>query len=70
MPKILCISAMVISILVLVLFISDLGLGLIGMDLAPFKGLEGSMRYVMDGVFAVGGGILGWMSWSTFRERV
>ena len=70
MPKILCISAMVIAILVLVLFLSDLVLGLIGMDFAPFKGAEGAMRYVMDGVFAVGGGLLGYLSWTTFKEQV
>lgn len=70
MPKILCISAMVVAILVLVLFLSDLLLGLAGLDFAPFKGAEGSMRFVMDGVLATAGGILGFLSWKTFKEQV
>ncbi len=70
MPKILCIAAMVIAILVLVLFLSDLVLGLAGLEFAPFKGATGAMRMVMDGVFAVGGGILGFLAWKTFKEQI
>ena len=70
MPKLLCITAMVIAILVLVLFLSDLVLGLAGLDLAPFKGFEGVMRLVMDGVFALGGGVLGFLAWKTYREQI
>ncbi|MCA9104706.1 MAG: hypothetical protein R3B96_16990 [Pirellulaceae bacterium] len=70
MPKILCISAMVVAILVLVLFLSDLLLGLAGLDFAPFNRTEGTMRLVMDGVFALGGGVLGYLSWKTFKEQV
>lgn len=70
MPKILCIAAMVISILVLVLFLSDLVLGLAGLEFAPFKGASGSMRLVMDGIFAAGGGVLGFLSWKTFKEQI
>lgn len=60
MPKALCISGMVISILLLCLF---------GMDLAakvPFQGADS----MLDITFIVCSGLLGYMSWSAFREQV
>ena len=67
MPKALCIAAMVISILVFILFLSDLLLGFASMDnLAPFKGANP----VIDIVFVVCAAVLGYLSWSTFREQI
>lgn len=67
MPKGLCITALTISVIVLVLFLADLILGLAGMvNLAPFK----YNNMVMDIIFIVCSGSLAVMSWSTFREQV
>ena len=67
MPKGLCITALTISVIVLVLFSSDLILGLAGMEnLAPFK----YSNMVMDIIFVVCSGALAIMSWFTFREQV
>ncbi len=67
MPKGLCITALTISVIVLVLFLADLILGLSGMEnLAPFK----YDNMVMDIIFVICGGGLALMSWFTFREQV
>lgn len=67
MPKILCIIALVISILVCLLFLADLILGFAGSpSLAPFK----FSNYIVDIVFAICGAILGTLSWFTLREQV
>lgn len=67
MPKALCIFAMVISALVLLLFLADLILSLVGMNsLAPFYGAV----WYLDLVFALAAGGLGYLSWLTFREQV
>lgn len=77
MPKALCIFAMVVAIIVLVLFSSDLLLGLFGIEFAPFRGFQSPetnnsamIRWIMDVVFAVSGGVLGFLSWKTFKEQV
>ncbi len=67
MPKGLCITALTISVIVLVLFAADLILGLAGMaNLAPFK----YNNMVMDIIFIVCSAGLAMMSWFTFREQV
>ena len=67
MPKALCIASMVFSVLVLVLFLSDLMLGLAGMkSIAPFK----SFYLWMDVVFALAAGGWAYLSWKTYREQV
>ena len=67
MPKALCIASMVFSLLVLVLFLSDLILGLVGMSsLAPFK----SFFLFMDLIFVVAAGGWAFLSWKTYREQV
>jgi hypothetical protein len=66
MPKALCIASMAISVLVLILFFSDLILGFTGMkSVAPFK----SFSMLMDIVFILASA--GWaaLSWFTFREQ-
>lgn len=60
MPKALCILGMVVSALTLLLFGLDLAIGL------PFGGVS----RVVDIVFVAASGILGYLSWSTFREQV
>jgi len=68
MPKALCITGLVIAGLVLLLFLSDLLLGLIpGLDwMAPFRGAS----ILTDLVFVAGAAALGYLSWTTFKEQV
>lgn len=59
MPKVLCLTGMVISILVFVMFLLDLVLAW------PFdKASPG-----LDMAFVVCAAALGYLSWSTFREQ-
>jgi len=60
MPKVLCVSGMVISVLLLILFGLDLALGV------PFQGVS----KVMDVGFVICAGLLGYLGWTTFREQV
>lgn len=60
MPKALCISGMVISVLMLILFGLDMAMGI------PFHGASP----MMDITFIVCAGLLGYLSWSTFREQI
>lgn len=67
MPKVLCLTALVISILVFLMFFFDLVLNLVGMpSLAPFKGAH----FGIDLVFAICAAIIGVMSLLTFRKQV
>lgn len=67
MPKALCIFAMVIAALVLLLFLADFLLTMAGQkSLAPFYGAV----WYLDLVFAAAAGLLGFLSWQTFREQV
>ena len=66
MPKALCLLSLVASILVIVLFIADMAMGFLGKEqIAP-------MRYaspMMDITFIILGGIMCYLSWSTYREQ-
>lgn len=67
MPKVLCIIALVISLLTFVLFLADLLMGMSGnVALAPFK----YSNMIVDIVFVVSSGVLGVLSWFTLREQV
>ncbi len=67
MPKALCLTAMVISILVFLLFFSELALGFMGLtNLAPFR----FANITIDIVFTVCAAILGFLSFLTFRDQV
>lgn len=67
MPKILCISALAISILVLILFLADLVLGLANArSIAPLRGAS----ITLDLVFIASAAVLGFLSWVTFRKQV
>lgn len=67
MPKALCISALAISILVLILFLADLVLGLANAkSIAPLRGESP----LLDVVFVACAAVLGFLSWVTFRKQV
>ncbi len=59
MPKVLCLTGMVIAILILVLFLLDLAIGY------PFK----HVSMMMDVVFVICAVGLAYISWSTLREQ-
>jgi hypothetical protein len=59
MPKALCLTGMVIAIVVFLLFLLDLILKV------PFQ----RANLVMDVVFVICAGTLGFISWTTFREQ-
>jgi len=66
MPKALCLISLVASILIVVLFLADAALGLMGMnDLAPLR----SANLTMDITFVVMAAAMSYMSWSTYREQ-
>lgn len=60
MPKALCISGMVISVLVLILFGMDISMGV------PFHGASS----MLDITFIVCAVLVGYLSWATFREQL
>ncbi|MCA9120298.1 MAG: hypothetical protein H6822_33335 [Planctomycetaceae bacterium] len=59
MPKALCLTGMVIAIVVFLLFLLDLIIKV------PFQ----RANLVMDVVFVLCAGTLGFISWTTFREQ-
>lgn len=66
MPKALCLLSLVASILVLVLFGSELVLGLAGMqDTAILGATSGLMNFA----FVIFGALLAYLSFSTYREQ-
>lgn len=67
MAKGFCISGILISALVLVIFLIDLLAALAGLQsLAPFRGAS----RLMDIVFVICAAGLGFASWSTLKEQV
>lgn len=62
MPKILCISGIVVSLLVFVIFLADL---VAPQGIAPFKNAD----WVMDLVFVICSAILAFLSFMTLREQ-
>lgn len=66
MPKALCLFSLVASILIVCLFSADAVMGLVGLNAyAPLS----AASLVMDLTFAILGGILIYLSWSTYREQ-
>jgi hypothetical protein len=59
MPKVLCLTGVVIAILILVLFLLDLAVKF------PFQRIS----TLMDVVFVICAVGLGYISWSTLREQ-
>ncbi len=65
MPKILCLTGLVVSGLIALIFLMDLAFGLMGMSsFAPFKLTDP----LLDSVLIVSSAVLGWLSWTSFRE--
>jgi hypothetical protein len=62
MPKALCWAGMVIAILVMLLFLFDL---VVPASMAPFK----KSSVVLDVLFVLCAGVLGYLSWSTLKEQ-
>ena len=60
MPKALCIFGLVVAVLLLVLFVLDLAMGV------PFGGVGmlASIGFIITGV------VLGFISWTTWREQM
>jgi hypothetical protein len=66
MPKVLCIISLVASILILVLFLLDLGMGFAGMSkMAPL----GSADMLMNIGFIIFSAAMIFLSWTTYREQ-
>lgn len=66
MPKALCLTSLVASILIVALFLADAAMGMFGMaDVAPLR----SANLTMDIAFVILGGIMIYLSWSTYREQ-
>lgn len=62
MPKALCMSGMVVAILIAILFLFDLAAP---SGYAPFR----KANIMMDVLMLVSAGLLGFISWMTFREQ-
>ena len=63
MPKVLCITGMVIAGLIFVVFLTDL---VLPVSFAPFK----NASRLMDIMFILCAGGLGYLSWSTWKEQL
>jgi len=66
MPKALCMTSLVVAVIIVVLFLADAVMGLIGMSaMAPLR----SANLLMDITFIITGSILAYMSFVTWREQ-
>ena len=66
MPKALCLISLVASILIVVLFLADALMGMLGMaDMAPLR----SANLMMDIAFILVAAAMIFLSWSTYREQ-
>jgi hypothetical protein len=66
MPKALCLISLVASILIVVLFLADVVMGMMGMqDIAPLRAASS----MMDFAFIMIGAAMIYLSWSTYREQ-
>ena len=63
MPKLLCLGGLVVAGLVFLLFLVDLIMGFVGMG-----ALFNYRSILMDIVFMVCSGILGYIAWTSLRE--
>jgi hypothetical protein len=63
MPRMLCLGGLVVAGLIFLLFLVDLIMGLGGMG-----ALFNYQSILMDIAFMVCSGILGYLSWTSFRE--
>lgn len=66
MPKALCLISLVASILIVVLFLADAGMGMLGQEaIAPLRYASATM----DIVFLILGSVMIYLSWTTYREQ-
>ncbi len=65
MPKVLCMTGIVVSILVFLIFLIHLVLQFVGGSLAPYS----TMNVIADVVFMLCAAGLGVLSWMTLREQ-
>jgi hypothetical protein len=66
MPKALCLTSLVVAVIIVVLFLADAVMGLLGMEtIAPLRGAS----LLMDITFIITGSALAFMSYATFREQ-
>jgi len=66
MPKALCLTSLVVAVIIVVLFLADAVMGIMGMaTMAPLR----SASMMMDITFIVTGTILAYMSFATWREQ-
>lgn len=66
MPKALCLTSLVVAIIIVVLFLADAVMGMIGMEkIAPLR----SASLLMDLAFIVFGSLLAFLSFTTWREQ-
>jgi hypothetical protein len=66
MPKALCLTSLVVSILVVVLFLEDALMRLVGMNGAA---IFGGANLLMDLMYTLIGAGMIYMSWTTYREQ-
>ncbi len=65
MPKALSLISLVLAVVIVVLFLTDAAMGMLGMEQsAPLR----AANLLMDLTFVVAGAILILMSWATWRE--
>lgn len=65
MPKVLCLIGLVFSILVALIFLTDIVLGLLGYASAPLR----LNSLAMDIIFLIAAGGIAYVSWTTFKEQ-
>ena len=66
MPKALCLTSLVVAALLLLLFLADLVMRFAGLEAtAPLRGAS----LLMDIGFLIFGGILAFLSWTTYKEQ-
>jgi hypothetical protein len=63
MPRLLCLTGLIVASLVFLLFLLDLVMSLMGMG-----GIFWYPSLLMDIVFIICSGLLGYMAWTAWRE--
>jgi len=66
MPKALCLTSLVVAVIIVVLFLADAVMGIMGMaTMAPLRGAN----LLMDITFILTGSALATMSYITWRDQ-
>jgi hypothetical protein len=64
MPRLLCFLGLIVAGLVFLLFLVDLIMSILGM-----ASIFWYPSYLMDGVFIVCAGLLGYLAWTALKEQ-